>query len=183
MKKSRRRTGMFIIMGFSVLIAASCELLTEEVIREASLVGTWSFEDATAQAYVGNVNITQLLVVTYGLSKEEAEVKLDSLVDGFLEEMGETLVLNDDHTYLIDGEGDDDETGTWEFDAQKDALRLTRSGAEVPEKYTVKQLTQTTMILAMPNGFEVLDLDEDGEVETNCTIVAELHMEKVQPVN
>jgi hypothetical protein len=132
---------------------------------------------------VGDVNITQLLVVTYGMSKEEAEVKLDSLVDGFLEEMGETLVLNADYTYLIDGEGDNDEAGTWEFDVQKDALRLTRSGAEVPEKFTVKQLTQRSMILVMPNGFEVLDLDEDGEVETNCTIVAELHMEKVQPVN
>lgn len=183
MKESRKRTGIFIIMGFSVLFAASCEMFTEEVIREASLVGTWSFEDATAQVYVGNVNITQLLVVTYGLSKEEAEVKLDSLVDDFLEEMGETMMLNEDRTYLIDGQGDNDESGTWEFDAQKDALRLTRSGAEVPEKFTVKDLTQHTMILVMPSGFEVLDLDGDGVLETNCTIVAELHMEKIQPVN
>lgn|GEM_PF-2079217 len=183
MKECRKRTGMFIIMGFSVLFAASCELLTEEVIREGDVVGTWSFEDVTAQVYVGNVNITRLLVVTYGFSQEEAEVKLDSLVDDLLEEMGETMVLNEDHTYLIDGEGDNDEAGTWEFDAQKDALRLTRNGAEVPEKFTVKELTQGTMVLVMPNVFEVLDLDEDGEVETNCTIVAELHMKKIKPVN
>ncbi|MDF1572846.1 MAG: hypothetical protein P1P82_14655 [Bacteroidales bacterium] len=183
MKESRKRTGMLIIMGFSILFTASCELLTEEVIREGDVVGTWSFEDATAQVYVGNVNITRLLVVTYGLSQEEAEVKMDSLVDDFLEETGETLVLNADHTYLIDGEGDNDEAGTWEFDAQKDALRLTRSGAEVPEKYTVKELTQQTMILVMPSGFEVLDLDGDGALETNCTIVGELHMKKIQPVN
>ncbi len=174
---------MFIVMGFFILFGGSCEMLTDEVIREGNLVGTWSFDDATAQVYVGNVNITQLLVVTYGYSKEEAELKLDSLVNERLEEMGETLVLNEDRTYLIDGSGEDDETGTWDFDTQKDALRLTKSGAETPEKFTVTHLSQTTMILELPNEFGVLDLDEDGNLETNCTIVAEIEMLKVQPVN
>lgn len=181
MKNSRKRTGMFIIMGFSILFAVSCEMLNEEVIREGDLVGTWSFDDATAQVYVGKVNITQLLIVSYGYTNEEAELKLDSLVNKAMEEIGETWILNEDRTYLIDGEEEHDKSGTWDFDAQKDALRLTQSGAEIPEKFTVTQLSKTTMVLDLPNGFEVIDLDEDGKPETNCTIVAEIKMEKSLP--
>ncbi len=183
MKNTSIRSRMFIVLTCSVLMAVSCELFTEEVVRENELIGTWSFDDASAQVYVGNVNITQLLIVTYGYTSDEAEIKLDSLLDEHLEEMGKTLTLNEDNTYLIDGEGDDDASGTWEFDPQKDALRLTESGALVAEKYTIEDLRQTTMVMVLPNRFEVLDLDGDGEQETNCTIVAEIQMVKIQPVN
>ena len=183
MKNRRIRPGMFIVLTCSILMVVSCEMFTEEVVRENALIGTWSFDDASAQVYVGNVNITQLLIVTYGYTSEEAELKLDSLLNEHLEEMGKILTLHEDYTYLIDGEGEEDESGTWEFDPQKDALRLTESGALAAEKYTIEDISHATMVMVLPNRFEVLDLDGDGEQETNCTIVAEIQMVKIQPVN
>lgn len=184
MKKRNFLPGKFIIMGCLVLVAASCEMFPEEVIRENDLVGTWNFDDVTAEVYVGKVNITRVLVVSHGYTQEEAEILLDSLVGVYLEnELGMTMVLNKDYTYLIDGEGDLDESGTWEFDDQKDALRLTKTGEHVPQKYTIEHLTQTSMTMHIPSRFKVIDLNGDGKEETNCTIVAEIQMVKIQPVN
>lgn len=184
MKKITFRSGMFVIIGFLMLFTVSCDMLPEEIIRESNLVGTWNFEDVTAEVYVGKVNITRVLVVSHGYTQAEAEDLLDSLVDVFLEkEIGLALVLNEDFTYLIDGEGAEDESGTWEFDAQKDALRLTKTGDQVPQKFTIEHLTQTSMIMHMPSRFKVIDLNGDGKEETNCTIVAEIQMVKVKPVN
>lgn len=175
---------MFFITGCLVLLAVSCDMIPEEVIREKDLVGTWNYEDVTAEIYVGKVNITRVLVVSHGYTQEEAEFLLDSLVDQYLaEEIGLALVLKEDYTYVMDCEGDEDMSGTWDFDDQKDALRLTKAGEKVPEKFTVEHLTQTSMIMKMPNRFKVIDLNEDGKKETNCTIVAELQMLKVKPVN
>lgn len=184
MKKRDFQPGKFIVAGLLVLFAVSCEVIPEEVIRENDLPGTWLYEDVNAEIYVGKVNITRVLVVSHGYTQEEAELLLDSLVGVYLDqEIGLSLLLNADHTYLIDGDGGDDESGTWEFDDQKDALRLTKTGEKQPEKFIIRHLTKTSMTMQMPARFKVIDLNEDGIVETNCTIVADIQMVKEKPVS
>jgi hypothetical protein len=171
------------MLACSILIVVSCEVIPEEVVREGKLAGTWNVEDVTAQVYVGKVNITRVLVVSHGYTTEEAEELLDSLVNEHLEEIGTTMVLNEDYTYMFRNKDTVTESGTWDFDSQKDALRLTKQGDKVPRKYAITRLTETTLNMDMPNRFKVIDLNEDGKDETNCTIIAELQMLKEKPVN
>ena len=183
MRDTSIRSGVFAVLACSILMAVSCEIIPEEVIRERDLAGTWSLEDVTAQVYVGKVNITRVLVVSHGYTSEEAELLLDSLVNEYLEEMGTVMALNEDYTYQIEDEESVNEAGTWEFDAQKEALLLTKSGEEVPKRFSITHLTQNALTMEMPDRFKVIDLNGDGKNETNCTIVAEIQMEKIQPVN
>lgn len=183
MRDTSIRSGVFAVLACSILMAVSCEIIPEEVIRERDLAGTWSLENVTAQVYVGKVNITRLLVVSHGYTSEEAEMILDSLVNEYLEEIGTILVLNTDYTYQFEDEGTVGEAGTWEYDAQKEALLLTKSGEKVPKRFSITHLTQTALTMGMPDRFKVIDLNEDGKNETNCTIVAEIQMVKIQPVN
>lgn len=183
MRDTSIRSGVFSVLVCSILMAVSCEIIPEEVIRERDLVGRWSLEDVTAQVYVGKVNITRVLVVSHGYTSDEAEMLLDSLVNEYLEEMGTILVLNADYTYQFEDEGRVGEAGTWEFDAQKEALLLAKSDEKVPKRFSITHLTQAALTMEMPDRFKVIDLNEDGKNETNCTIVAEIQMVKIQPVN
>lgn len=183
MEARKLRKGRFLIAGWIFVFMVSCEMLPEEVIRENDLAGTWKYDKVTAEVYVGKVNITRVLVVSHGYTQEEAEMLLDSLVNDYLgDHTGMSLLLNKDYTYLIDGT-EEDESGTWEFDEQKDALRLTKTGEKVADKYIIEHLTPFSMELRMPDRFRVIDLNGDGKDETNCTIVAEMLMEKEKPVN
>ncbi len=183
MRDTRIRSGVFAVLACSILMAVSCEMIPEEVIRERDLAGRWSLKDVTAQVYVGKVNITRVLVVSHGYTAEEAEMLLDSIVNEYLEEMGTLLVLSTDYTYQFEDEETVVEAGTWEFDTQKEALLLTKSGEKVPKRFSITHLTQTALTMEMPDRFKVIDLNEDGKNETNCTIVAEIQMEKIEPVN
>ena len=183
MERNKLHFGIFFTCIGIVWFTVSCELLPEEVVRESTLPGSWSIDDATAQVYVGNVNITRLLTISYGYSQEEADARLDSLVEDEMGFIGSTLTLNEDSTYSLEKNGHIDESGSWAFDDQKNALKLTRKGEEVHEKYTVSQLTRSSMKLGLPNRIEVIDLDRDGEPETNCTIIGDLELHKKETFN
>ncbi len=172
------KSKLLLLFGVVILIAASCDKLSDGEKAEENLIGEWASSSVSAEISVGGVDLLHLLVTTAGLSETEADSIVNDVFSEIVESVsGGTITFNEDHTYNSFFEGEHT-SGTWEINSDGSTLTMD-SGTDDEEELFIESISSTTFVVKLPDESEEADLDDDGVNETTLDMKVELTLTKI----
>lgn len=174
-KKNTFHLALFTLI--TLLTFTSCDFLGVNV-EESDIIGTWTVDDVSAEITSAGIDITQVLVTTFGYVAADADLILDTLLTDLESEFDATIEFKDDYSYSVLLTDDDDEFGTWSLNTEDKELTLTVSGTMDSDILEVVSVDNNSLVLKLPTEDGELDLNYDGEEETPVSIKIEIVLKK-----
>ncbi len=159
MKRKIFNPGILILVLITGTILSSCK---KDAGTTDNLVGTWTVNNPSITAMVGNVELSQYLANVLYLPPAAITPITQSFYQTFQKSFSGTITIKSDNTYTSTLGGTTD-TGTWSLSADGKKLNIS-SSTKSPMEFDILSLTMNNLELRTMVTYSD-DINSDGNPE------------------